>query len=110
MANIEKCPTCEATLEMEDSAYDQLFECPKCRTEIMIPRPVVIPRSVKMHRALTTPLAPQSGPSEIIVKGVDISLLNAMRLIGVFFTASFIFSLIGALIWLFVKSIMSLFP
>jgi hypothetical protein len=110
MANIEKCPTCEASLELEDSAYDQPFECPKCRTEIMIPRPVMIPRSVKMRRALTAPSAPQSGPSVVIVKGVDISLLNAMRLIGVFFTASLIFSLIGALIWWFVKLIISFFP
>jgi predicted RNA-binding Zn-ribbon protein involved in translation (DUF1610 family) len=110
MANIEKCPTCEATLELEDSAYDQPFECPKCRTEIMIPRPIVIPRSVKMHRTLTTPSAPQSGPSVVVIKGIDISLLNAMRLLGVFFTASFIFSLIGALLWLLVKFVMSFFP
>ena len=33
-----------------------------------------------------------------------------MRLMGVFFTASFIFSLIGALIWWLVKYAMTFFP
>jgi DNA-directed RNA polymerase subunit RPC12/RpoP len=107
MSNIEKCPTCDTELEIEDSAYDQPLECPKCKAEIMIPRPVVIPRAVKVHRTETAPRIPQSSPIVVIVKGVDISLLDAIRLIGVFLAASFILGVIGALIWLLVWWAMS---
>jgi predicted RNA-binding Zn-ribbon protein involved in translation (DUF1610 family) len=38
MSNIEKCPNCRVELEVEDSVYDQVFECPGCKSEVMIPR------------------------------------------------------------------------
>jgi predicted RNA-binding Zn-ribbon protein involved in translation (DUF1610 family) len=46
MPNIEKCPTCNVELEIEDSAYDQVFECPKCKTDVIIPKRRMVPRVV----------------------------------------------------------------
>jgi predicted RNA-binding Zn-ribbon protein involved in translation (DUF1610 family) len=46
MPNIEKCPTCAIELEIEDSLYDQVFECPNCKTEVMIPKRRMVPRVV----------------------------------------------------------------
>jgi DNA-directed RNA polymerase subunit RPC12/RpoP len=107
MANIEKCPTCNVELEIEDSAYDQPIKCPNCGQEIMIQKPVVVTGPVKVHRKPLAPPAPQGLPAVVVVKGMDISFLDVFRLVWKFLAASFLFGLIGALFALIVRYIAS---
>ena len=106
MANIETCPACSTSLEIEESLYDQPFECPKCRIEVMIPKPTKLPKSVKPPNTKTAPpssLTSSALPAKVIVKDIDLSLWSMMKLLACFGCASFIFSVIGAIIYFIVR-------
>ena len=109
MANIETCPACSTSLEIEDSTYDQPFECPKCRIEVMIPKPSKIPRSVRMPSNKSSSAIPPASTGvamKVAIEDIDISIWSMMKLIACFACASFIFSVIGAIIYFIVRLFM----
>jgi hypothetical protein len=76
MANIENCPTCDTQLEIEDSYYDQIFECPNCKAEIMIPKPRKGPRIVRTAPLrVTVPTKPEGVGQESIIAGYAIAII-----------------------------------
>jgi DNA-directed RNA polymerase subunit RPC12/RpoP len=103
MPNLEKCNKCGAELELDDSAYDQVFICPNCQADIMIPRPnekrtVKLTKPVKSYEAVLKP-----GRMEVVVTDINISLGSAIRLIACFGCASFLLSVVGAIIYFIFK-------
>ena len=90
---ITTCPRCKAELEMEESVYDQIVNCPKCLGEIMVVKPS------KQEVRLAPEYTPQQakGAIEVIVKDFDLPLWSWIKEILGIWVASFIIALFCAI-------------